>query len=233
MKVTFYKHRVRPSAVLILLSFLVLPSLSPALAGDQVSSVVECIRERYGHLPGLTVTYEREILTRSMVLLGDQVASDRATGRIHFKPPHYLRVEQETPSRESVISNGDILWWYVPEKKQAYRYPAQKLGKELRIFADIFQGLREAEESFMLSLSRDDEGKERRLELTPNPPWPDVDHITLYLASEDCRIETIEIYNVLGGMTRFRLGEETVEKSFPESFFAFSPPEGTKVITEE
>ena len=219
--------------VSIFLSFLMLLCASPAFAEDQVSSVVQCIRERYGHLPSLTVTYEREILTRSMALLGDQVASDRATGRIYFKPPHYLRVEQETPSRESVISDGDILWWYVPEKKQAYRYPAQKLGKELRIFADIFQGLREAEESFVLSLSRDQEGKERRLELIPNPPWPDVDHITLYLASRDCRIETIEIYNVLGGMTRFKLGDETVEKSFAEGFFTFTPPEDTEVIEEE
>jgi len=233
MSATFYKHRLRPSTALVFLSFLMLFSLSAAFAGDEVSSVVECIRERYGHLPGLTVTYEREILTRSMALLGDQVPSDRATGRIHFKPPHYLRVEQETPSRESVLSDGDILWWYVPEKKQAYRYPAQKLGKELKIFADIFQGLREAEESFMLSLSRDDEGQKRRLELIPDPPWPDIDHITLHLASEDCRIQTIEIYNVLGGMTRFKLGEQTVEESFAESFFTFSPPEDTEVITEE
>jgi outer membrane lipoprotein-sorting protein len=229
MKAMFIGHRVRLSAAL----FLVLFFVTPAVAGDPVSSVVECIRDRYGHLPGLTVTYEREILTRSMALLGEQVPSDRATGRMHFKPPHDLRVEQEMPNRESVISDGDILWWHVPMKKQAYRYPAQKLGKELKIFADIFQGLREAEESFMLSLSRDDEGEARRLELIPDPPWPDIDHITLYLGSEDCRIETIEIYNVLGGMTRFRLGEETVEESFPEGFFTFTPPEDTEVIKEE
>ena len=233
MKVSFYKHRIGLNAASIFLCFLMVFSVSPVFAGAQVSSVVECIRERYGHLPGLTVAYEREILTRSMALLGDQIASDRATGRIHFKPPHYLRIEQETPSHESVISNASILWWYIPEKKQAYRYPAQKLGKELRIFADIFQGLREAEEDFILSLSSDAQGKERQLELTPNPSWPDIDHITLYLTLEDCRIEKIEIYNVLGGMTRFKLGKERVEERFEASFFSFTPPEDIEVIEEK
>jgi outer membrane lipoprotein carrier protein len=233
MKANLLKHQASVNATFLLWSFLILFTVNPVSAGGAVSSVIECIRERYGQLPGLTVAYEREILTRSMALLGDQVASDRATGRIHFKPPHYLRVEQETPSREFVMSNADTLWWYIPEKREAYRYPAQKLGKELRIFADIFQGLRKAKEDFMVSLSLDDQGQGRQLELTPMPPWPDIDHITLHLATEDCRIEKIEIYNVLGGMTRFTLGEETVEKQFPADFFTFSPPEGIEVIRED
>jgi outer membrane lipoprotein carrier protein len=225
--------RDMPRIACIALSFMMLVWVKPAFAGDQVSSVIQCIQKRYGNLPGLTVPYEREILTRSMALLGDQVASDRATGRIYFKPPHCLRVEQQTPTQESVISNASTLWWYIPEKKKAYQYPAQKLGKELRIFADIFQGLRQAEESFIVSLGGDKQAGERQLELTPNPSWPDIDHITLHLASEDCRIEKIEIYNVLGGMTRFILGKETVEKNFQASFFTFTPPEDVEIIKED
>lgn len=217
----------------IMVSFLLFFSVNAAFAGDQISSVIECIRERYGRLPGLTVTYEREILTRSMAMLGDQTGSDQATGRIHFKPPHYLRVEQETPSPESIISDERTLWWYIPQKKQAYRYPSEKLGRELKIFSDIFQGLTKVEESFMLSLSSDDQSKEHRLELTPNPQWPDIDHIDLYLASGDCRIKRIEIYNILGGMTRFKLGKEIAEEEFEEGFFTFTPPEGVQVIRED
>jgi outer membrane lipoprotein carrier protein len=208
-----------------------LPSYLVSATGE-LSTTIEGIRKRYGHLPGFTVPYEREIITRSMAMLGAQQASDLATGQIHFKPPHFLRVQQETPNPEAVISDGETLWWYIPQKKQAYRYPSHKLGKELKVLGDIFQGLRKAEETFVITLAGHDGNDERRLALRPKPPWPDIDHITLSVTREDCRIRKVEIHNVLGGMTRFKLGDILVQERFKEGFFSFSPPEGVKVIEE-
>ena len=219
-------------AFLILLFIFLLPS-SRAFAAEDLASILSGIRDRYGPLPGLTVPYEREIITRSMAMLGEAVKGDFATGKILFKPPHFLRVQQETPKPEAVISNGDTLWWYIPEKKQAYRYASFKLGKELKLLGDIFQGLRGVEESFVVVLHGRDERGDLQLELTPEPAWPDIDHINLSVDPKGYGIRRVEITNLLGGLTRFNLGEMVVREGFDKDVFSFVPPEGVRVIKED
>ena len=205
--------------------------LSPCPAEQQLSQILEAVKKRYGQLAGLSVPYEREMVTKSMALLGDQMKTDTARGQIFFKPPHYLKVQQEKPTPEDLITDGDLLWWYIPQKKQAHRIPSSKLGKELRLLADIFQGLRGVEESFVVMLVGEDE-KGLTLELTPNPPWPDVHHITLLVHPKEYLIEKAEVTNIMGGVTRFNLGQVTEQKKFKQGFFTFVPPEGVRVIEE-
>ena len=221
-----------PKGAWIVLCLILLFLQASPLLGDQLSAILEGLRKRYGDLPGLVVPYEREILTRSMALLGEQTASDRASGKIYFRPPHFLKVEQERPAEEDLISDGNTLWWYIPGKKQVYEYPSQKAGKELKVLGDVLQGLRGVEESFVVMLGGRDGAGNLQLELTPNPPWPEIDHITLYVDQEDNRILKVEIYNLLGGLTRFKLGDLVVKRQFDPGFFSFVPPEGVRVIKE-
>jgi outer membrane lipoprotein-sorting protein len=205
--------------------------LSQGMGEQQLSQVLGGIKNRYGQLTGLSVPYEREVLTKSMAMLGDQMKTDVASGKFFFKPPRFLKVEQETPTKEEIITDGELLWWYIPEKKQAHRIPSSKLARELQLLADIFQGLRGVEESFVVVLVSEDE-KDITLELTPNPPWPDVHHINLLIHPKDYLIGKVEVYNIMGGLTRFTLGKVTEQKKFKQDFFSFVPPEGVRVLEE-
>ena len=216
--------------LLALLAVLWMP-LPQSMADQPLSKVLEGVKKRYGQLSGLSVPYEREVLTKSMALLGDQMKTDIASGTFFFKPPHFLKVEQETPTKEELITDGELLWWYIPEKKQAHRIPSSKLARELRLMADIFQGLRGVEESFVVVLMGEDE-KSITLELTPNPPWPDVHHINLLIDPKDYLIQRVEVYNIMGGLTRFTLGKVTEQKKFKPDFFTFVPPNGVRVLEE-
>jgi outer membrane lipoprotein carrier protein len=204
---------------------------SPCQADEPLSQILSGIKKRYAQLAGLSVPYRREIVTKSMALLGDQMKADVATGRIFFKPPHFLKVQQETPTPEDLITDGGVLWWYIPQKHQAHRIPSSKLGNELRLLADIFQGLRGVEASFVVVLVGEDE-KALTLELTPNPPWPDVHHINLWINPKDFLIQRVEVYDLMGGVTRFYLGEVTEQKKFKQDFFTFVPPPGVQVIED-
>jgi outer membrane lipoprotein-sorting protein len=215
-----------------ILLWLFLWQSQPVVANDQVSKVLEGVRKNYGHLPGLTVTYKREILTKSMAMLGETTKGDLATGRFYFKPPYFLKVQQETPKVETVISDGKTLWWYVPHKKQVYQYPSDKLGKELRLLSDIFHGLRKVEEGFDVTLTADDPKEGYHLKLTPNPPWPEIQYINLLVVHGSYAIRVVENYNYLGGVTRFILGDVSVQEKFEEGFFGFVAPEGVRVIQE-
>jgi outer membrane lipoprotein-sorting protein len=210
---------------------LLFPGLPLCRAEQQLSQILAGVEKRYGQMAGLSVPYQREIVTKSMALLGNQMKTDVATGRIFFKPPHSLKVQQETPAPEDLITDGNLLWWYIPRKHQAHRIPSSKLGKELGLLADIFQGLRGIEESFVVVLLGQDE-KGLTLELTPNPPWPDTHHIDLLVDPKKFLIRKVEVYDLMGGVTRFTLGEVTEEKKFKQDFFTFSPPPGVRVIEE-
>ena len=214
-----------------MLILLISPSLSnPASADEHLSKVLEGVRKRYADLPGITVTYKREILTKSMVMLGETIETDLATGRFYFGPPHFLRVEQESPKKEIMTTDGNTLWWYIPHKRKVYRYPSHELGKELRLLSDIFQGLRAVEENFQVMLKAFNDKQEYRLELTPSRPWQEIHHINISVAQVDNTIRVVEIYNYLGGMTRFTLGDLSVKEEFEQGFFGFVAPKGVQVI---
>lgn len=214
-----------------LLICLLLPN--QLLAGERLSDILKGVRDRYGHLPALSVTYEREIETQSMAALGGDMGSELATGKIYFKSPHFVRVEQETPTPETVIADGRSLWWYIPEKKQAHRFPAHKLGEELKLLTDIFQGLRDVKERFDVTLEGEDPMGRYQLRLTPDPPWPQVNQIGVSVAKETYLIGVLEIRNQLGGLTRFTLDSPVAQRELEEEFFEFMVPAGVRVISEE
>jgi len=114
-----------------------------------------------------------------MSMLGDQVKGDIASGTIFFKHPYSLRLEQEKPKAETIIANNDTLWWYIPGKKCAYRYPAKDFGKELRLLSNIFRGLSEVENSFQVLLQDRNKSGEYEIELIPDPPWQEINKINL------------------------------------------------------
>jgi outer membrane lipoprotein carrier protein len=204
-----------------------------ALAEDpKLSAILEGIRKRYGLVPGLTLTYEREVITKSMAMLGSQVKPEVATGVIYYKSPHSLKFQQETPTKEILVTDGNVLWWYIQAKNQAHRYSSHQLSQELKLLGDIFQGLRGVEQSFVILQKGEDEKGALILEVTPSPSWGDIDHIDLTITPGTFHIQKVEIYNLLGGLTRFKLGDSIKEERFKDDFFKFTPPEGTRIIEE-
>jgi len=217
---------------IMLLFILFLWAWNPVSAEEPLDGILQGVQKRYGSLPGLVVSYKREVITRSMAMLGIQTKKDLATGKIFFKPPHFLRIQQETPKSETLIINGETLWWYLPHKKQVYRYPAQKLGQEMQLMSDIFQGLRGVESRFKLTLTAEGTDQGHELKLNPDPPWEQIDHIKLWVDPEDFHIRVLETYNYLGGLTRFILEEPSAQGEFEKNFFHFLIPDGVKIIEE-
>jgi outer membrane lipoprotein-sorting protein len=220
-----------PSVAGTIIFFLMLLG-GPSAQAQELSRILEGIQNRYGHLPGLTLDYSREVITKSMAMMGGKVRGDMATGRLHLKPPYFLRMEQDTPKRETLVTNGETLWWYVPNENVVHEYPARKFGRELRLLSDIFRGLSHVEESFQVLLVGQDQEGNYQIRLIPTTMWQEVESVEVTV-TKDYEIRTVEILNPLGTRTQFMLAEPRIEKAFPKDFFEFSIPEGTKVIREQ
>jgi len=217
--------------ILLIIPMLTLLVHSPVLAEDTLSKILRGIKGHYGQTSGLSVPYTRDVMTRSMSMLGAQAKGDLASGIIHFKSPHFLRLDQEKPSPEIIIANDNILWWYIPHKKEAHRYRAKDFGRELRLLSNIFRGLAEAKDSFKMQLQEKDEKGDTKIILVPNPPWQEIDRIILTVSPE-YEIRSVRIFNALGSVTRFNLGDFELEKTFEKGFFNFVAPPGVNVVVE-
>jgi outer membrane lipoprotein-sorting protein len=217
--------------ILLMIPLLTLLGVSPVLAEDALSNILQGIQNRYGMTSGLSVPYTRHVMTRSMSMLGAQSKGDPASGIIYFKSPHFLRLDQEKPSMETIIANNHILWWYIPQKKEAHRYQAKDFGKELRLLSDIFRGLAEVNDSFQTQLLEKDKKGDAQIELVPDPPWQEINRIILTISSAH-EILDVRIFNALGSVTRFNLREFTLGIKFEKGFFEFVAPPGVNVIAE-
>ena len=206
--------------------------LREALPDDKLSTAIGGIRGRYGNAKGLTAEYSREAISKTMAMLDVAERHDLAKGRLYFSPPHFLRLEQAFPQEELLLTDGQTLWWYLPLKKEVYKYPTEKFGRELRLLSDIFKGLKDTEDSFHIALKPTPETNTYHLTLKPEPPWQEIDHLEVIILKGDFAIKQMDIYNTIGGLTRFLFTDWEEKDRFSPGFFSFSPPPGIKVIEE-
>ncbi len=220
------------SRVILVLILLFLGSILQATAfpEDQATTIIRGIHARYGSSKGLTALYTREAISKTMVTLGVAERRDVAKGTLYFKPPSCLRLEQASPQEELLLTDGQTLWWYIPGKKEAYQYSTESFGKELRVLGEVLQGLKGARNNFKITYKDDPEATTYQLVLRPDPPWKDIDHLELVIGKGDFVIAQVDIFNTIGGLTRFMLSDLWEDVSLQEGLFTFSPPQGVKVI---
>jgi len=188
------------------------------------------MRDRYGNAKGWKAEYTREAISKTMAMLETADRHDLAKGSLYFKPQHFLRLEQASPQEELLLTDGQTLWWYIPLKKQAYKYSAKEFGKELGLLSDIFQGLKDIKNDFQITLKTGPETNTYHLILRPEPPWQEIDHLELIMLKRDFSIKQVDIYNNIGGLTRFFFSRWEEKGPFKKGFFSFSPPPNVKVI---
>ncbi len=219
--------------LIVFIFFLVLLGSIPlarALPDDQLSNIISGIRDKYGNAKGWKAEYTREAISKTMAMLKTAERHDLAKGSLYFKPQHFLRLEQASPQEELLLTDGQTLWWYIPLKKQAYKYSAKEFGKELGLLSDIFQGLKDVKNNFQITLKTGPETTTYHLILRPEPPWQEIDHLELIMLKQDFSIKRIEIYNNIGGLTRFLFNRWEEKGPFKKGFFSFSPPSDVKII---
>lgn len=231
----YMKLLTKKLVILLIFTFGIFTQLNIDVAAEtSTEDVLEKIVENHRkYSRGLSVSYQREIISRSMALLEGEIKSDTASGVFYFREPKYLKVHQELPAEEFIIYNSMYMWWYIPEKKEAYRYSAEQLGKELGIICDIFMGLKNPEQNFNVTITHNKDSNTYLVNLTPTTEWDEIAHIDVKISGEKYKIEKIELYNIVGSITRFILGDFIAREDLKEDYFDFSVPEGIEVIIEQ
>ena len=75
--------------ILLLIPALIFLVHSPASGEDALSNILQGIKGHYGQTPGLSVPYSREVMTRSMSMLGAQTKGDLGLRHHSFQIPSF------------------------------------------------------------------------------------------------------------------------------------------------
>lgn len=217
------------SIILSLISALAFLLLSiPSLADTSLEQVIEGIRHRYGKEEGFRVEYVRELLTPSMALLKLR-EGDKAGGTIYFKPPCLLRLEQRFPTHEYIISGSKYIWWFLPDKKEAYRYKKEQFSEEFNILIDILAGFREM--GFNMEIVSESSNKIQLLIKGFKAP-SHLESIKVNIEKGTWTIKVIEIHDISGQITTFYLKDIRRDIPIKDDMFNFKVPLGVRVMEE-
>jgi outer membrane lipoprotein-sorting protein len=158
------------------------------------------------------------------------MGTDIAEGYFFFMPSHFLKVQQESPAKEIILSDGKNMYWYIPDEKTAYR---TTLGRELEIMSSLCTGMTDIKKDFDVSAIRDENNDISILKLTPLMDWDELDHLRVFIDPEKFFISRVEIINIIGSITRFSLKEFRRRDDLSMDFFRFDVPEDVRIIVEE
>jgi outer membrane lipoprotein carrier protein len=195
---------------------------STATADDSIDTIIAGVEARY-NVTGFTAEFDQESILKAMAV------TDTASGTLMVRQPGKMRWEYLVPDPQTIITDGNDLWVYLPEENQVM------VGKAPAFFgkgkgAGFLSNIRIIRKSFQISQAPEVDPKLYRLKLVPNKSSVDLMEMQLDIVKKSYDLVRIITYNVYGDETRIDLKNFNFNKPPSEDLFRFVVPEGADVV---
>jgi outer membrane lipoprotein carrier protein len=189
--------------------------------------LVARVQSRYDRTTRLHAHFRQETRVQGF----DQMQTGE--GQVWILKPGMMRWDYTKPERQTIIANGDTLWIYVPEDRQAIRdrvnhslgthTPALFLAGEARL-TELFT-VAEA------SIQGPSEGGLLQLKLTPKVGALPYTQVQLGIDPVSFLVRQVRLVDPLGNMTTMWFSDIDTEGAIEPSLFQFQVPPGVDVIS--
>lgn len=188
---------------------------APALAGPETDALQRFV----ANVESLSATFEQVQKDENGTVL--QVS----TGRLWLQRPAKFHWRYEKPYEQLVICDGQQLWQYDPDLKQALVRPA---GATLEgTPAQLLTDRASLEKHFKVEPAGTDGGAQK-LRLLPKAADSDFKSVELWL--KDGAPSRMRFHDPLGGVSEVTFGDVKTNAATDAKRFTFVPPKGTEVI---
>ena len=198
-----------------------------AAPGPDVHEIAQKVDRRYNRLHTLKANF---------VEIYRGAGIDRTeSGDLWLKKPGKMRWEYRSPREKLFLSDGKDAWFYVPGDRQVRRTPVKKLD-DLRSPLGFLLGKTQLEKELQgLSLAPDVAPLAMGNLVLRGVPKSIADRVSQVLLEVDPegQIARIEIHEVDGAVTEYRIGSQKENVEVGEQLFRFDPPAGVEVIGGE
>ncbi len=209
--------------------FFIIPMLAAAaMAADESDKdLTDRLNAHYQKVDSLRADYEQ--VTESQALGGPQKITfrDVSTGVLQFMTPNQIRLDQETPRKEILLSDGKTGWWYIPDENKAYKYMQAQSGA-LNAISEIFSGKGKLTDSFKINVLRKNRD-EVLLRLSPLAVGNDFEYLDAGFVPDTLVLKSLTIAYLTAQNTGFTFTNVQEGAKVDKAVFRFSPPQGTQI----
>jgi outer membrane lipoprotein carrier protein len=195
---------------IILASIFILTFIGFGIAQDNANTVLKNIQDKFDSINDLSAQ-----LTQSV---NDKV---NLKGKVFYKKENRLRFEFDNVL---IISDGETSWNYNKKQDKVIITDYENEGNKI---LSIRQIIFEYPEDCELN-TYEFEGK-KVLELIPNDDTFSFSSVKLFIDSENL-IKKVSVDDPATGKIQIDLSDYQLNKNLPESYFSFTPSEGSQVL---
>ena len=226
-------HRKRISLALLVM-VLILGICVPVLAEAGPEEILSAVQSRYADVGSMTADYTRVTSTPAMEGLFKTTSKHTASGFLIFKKPAKLILNQSSPRTEKMVTDGQTVWWYIPDENLVHRYTSVDIYGELKPLLDFLGGLTGLEGRFAIKVTPAGTGTEvkHRFDLTRLKEGSGPAGITVWFEPQSLDMTGFRLTSVLGETTDFTLRKVKLNQALDDRIFFFRIPPGAEVIDE-
>jgi outer membrane lipoprotein carrier protein len=148
-----------------------------------------------------------------------------------LKKPGRMRWNYQTPDPKMYLSDGDLLWLYEPEDKQAFKQDLK--SSQLPAALAFLTGKGKLSEQFEISFAKDSRvggPRDYILALSPRQPQPQVKSILFVVDPETFFVRESLITDGQGNTNDLLFSDIKVNGRLSDATFHWTPPAGVRVI---
>ena len=206
--------------VLLLLAMATLLAVPLPAAAISAKKILKKVDKKYKDLSDFRAAFSQTILVDSTDSVGYA-----AVGTLWVKKPDRFRLELE---RQTMISDGDTLWTYVPVHQQVLVdrvYPESAASRPDQLFLKYFK---EADAELASTVELDDH-ECYLLHLTPEEPEVAV-FLKVWVDGKSWLARRLEVTDEGGLITEYEFTDVQTNLDLTDSLFVYRPPPEVEVI---
>ena len=184
------------------------------------AAVLDRIQDHYQHTMSFTAKFTDEIT-------GMGGTKRKRTGRLFYKRPGRMRWEFDPPQTETVVSDGQKLYDYQPDRNQVLEMPIGRAFKSAAPLAFLL-GIGNIRRDFNASLTAPAPSDPLlRVLLVPKTGG---DRIEMGLEPSTYDLMAVRVTDAMGNTTSIRFSAVRTNVQLADSLFNFETPPGADVV---
>lgn len=238
MRAIFVSTKVSAKAAMLAAIIAVFLFTAPTAAfadAKAVEAALNGLAGRYQGLASFSAGYTRTTTTPSTDPIFKSQASQTARGVITWLAESKLRLDQAEPDEQLMTTDGNTVWWYIPEEKLVYVYRELDLAGELSPLLSFMAGLDALKDRFKIAEAVADDVRQGEIGLILTPKRPAAGNAggeLIVYCDRERKLTGFRLSSPTGEKTDFFLFDQKDNPGPKEAFFTFKPPRRVRVVEE-
>lgn len=207
------------------------PRASAAAAGTALAArldlpaVIDRVQKRYDGAADFRARFNQTLNSAAFK------RKTSLTGEVLLKKPGRMRWNYQTPDPKMYLADGDLLWLYEPEDKQAFKQDLK--SSQLPAALAFLTGKGKLASEFDISFAKDarvgDPG-DYVLALSPRQPQSQVKSLLFVVDPRTFDVKESVITDQQGNTNDLLFSSIAINTRIADAAFRWTPPAGTRVI---